>query len=41
MSISGSLSPSIINITQTSNVGTPGIWIFKVNEGTVKYYDTS
>ena len=31
--IPGSLTPSIINITQTSNVGIPGIWMFKVNEG--------
>ena len=31
--INGSLSPSIINITQTSNVGIPGVWMFKVGEG--------
>ena len=31
--ISGSLTPSIINISQTSNVGIPGVWIFKVGEG--------
>ena len=33
ITIPGSLTPSIINITQTSNVGIPGIWMFKVNEG--------
>ena len=33
INISGSLTPSIINITQTSNVGIPGVWIFKVGEG--------
>ena len=31
--INGSLTPSIINISQTSNVGIPGVWIFKVGEG--------
>ena len=33
VTIPGSLSSSIINITQTTNVGIPGIWMFKVNEG--------
>ena len=33
VTIPGLLTPSIINIAQTSNVGIPGIWIFKVNEG--------
>ena len=33
VTISGSLTPSIINITQTSNVGIPGMWMFAVNEG--------
>ena len=28
--ISGSLTPSIINIAITTNVGIPGTWIFKV-----------
>ena len=37
ITIPGSLTPSIINITQTSNVGNPGIWMFKVNEG-IKLY---
>ena len=34
VTIPGSLTPSIINISQTSNVGIPGVWIFKVGEGT-------
>ena len=33
ITIPGSLTPRIINITQTSNVGTPGVWMFKVGEG--------
>ena len=33
ITISGSHTPSIINITQTSNVGIPGVWMFKVGEG--------
>ena len=33
ITIPGSLTPSIINITQTTNVGIPGIWMLKVNEG--------
>ena len=28
-------SPSIINITKTSNVGIPGIWMFKVDGGNI------
>ena len=35
ITIPGSLTPHIINITQTSNVGIPGVWIFKVGEGNV------
>ena len=31
--IPGSLTPSIINIAQTSNVGIPGIWMFQVQQG--------
>jgi len=31
VTITGSLSPSIINISQTSNVGIPGVWILKVS----------
>ena len=37
ITIPGSLTPSIINITQTSNVGIPGVWMFKVGEGNVLY----
>ena len=33
ITIPGSLTPNIINITQTSNVGIPGVWMFKVSEG--------
>ena len=32
--IPGSLTPSITDITQTSNVNIPGVWMFKVGEGT-------
>ena len=32
ITIPGSLTPSIINITQTSNIGIPGIWIFQVGK---------
>ena len=31
--IPGSLTPSIINIDNTSNIGVPGVWIFKVGTG--------
>ena len=33
LTIPGSLTSDIINITQTSNVNNPGVWIFKVGEG--------
>ena len=33
IAIPGSRTPSIINITHNSNVGIPGIWMFKVGEG--------
>ena len=33
ITIPGSLTPSIINIAGTSNVGIPGVWMFKVGEG--------
>ena len=35
MNITGSLTPNIINITKTSNVGIPGVWMFKVGSGTL------
>ena len=31
--IPGSLTPSIINIDNTSNIGVPGVWIFKIGTG--------
>ena len=34
ITIPGSLTSSIISITKTSNVGIPGLWMFKVGEGT-------
>ena len=37
VTIPGSLTPSIINITQTSNVGIPGVWMFQVNRGNIIY----
>ena len=37
VTIPGSLTPSIINITQTSNVGIPGVWMFKVGNGKACY----
>ena len=33
ISIPGSLSKSILNITQTSNIDISGVWMFKVGEG--------
>ena len=44
ITIPGSETPSIINITQTSNVGIPGVWMFKVGKGTYvhnNYYVTT
>ena len=34
ITIPGSLTPSIINIEETSNVDIPGVWIFNFEEGT-------
>ena len=31
LNVSGSLTEDIINITTTSNVGMPGVWIFQLN----------
>ena len=31
--IPGSRTPSVLNIEETSNVGVPGIWIFRVDDG--------
>ena len=33
ITIPGSLTPSIINISKTSNVDIPGIWMFKLPRG--------
>ena len=33
-----SLTPEIIYIDQTSNVGTPGIWMYQVNTGILHAY---
>ena len=35
ITIPGSRTQDIINISQTSNVGIPGIWMFQVNGGNV------
>ena len=37
VTIPRSLTTRIINIDQTSNVGTPGIWIFRVDTGGREY----
>ena len=37
ITIPGSLTPGIINITKTSNVGIPGVWIFRVDHGNSMY----
>ena len=33
ITIPGSLSQNILSITETSNVGDPGVWIFEVDTG--------
>ena len=38
ITIPGSQTPSIINITQTSNVGIPGTWMLRVDQGTGVQY---
>ena len=35
ITIPGSQTPEIINITSTSNIGIPGTWMFKVGGGIV------
>ena len=32
VTIHGSLTPEIINITETSNVGIPGVWMFRLSK---------
>ena len=34
VTIPGSQSSEIINITRTSNIGIPGVWMFRVGRGT-------
>ena len=34
VTVSGSQTPHIINITKTSNIGIPGVWMFQVGRGT-------
>ena len=34
ITIPGSLTPNVLNIAETSNVGVPGVWMFRVGEGT-------
>ena len=34
VTVSGSRTPDIINITRTSNVGIPGVWMFQVGRCT-------
>ena len=38
VTIPGSQSPEIINITRTSNIGIPGVWMFRVGRGIVCIY---
>ena len=33
ITVSGSLTPSIVNIEETSNIDVAGIWVFRVGEG--------
>ena len=33
ITIPGSLTPSMIDIEETSNVDIPGVWIFKIEQG--------
>ena len=34
VTIFGSRTSNIVNIDETSNIGVPGVWIFKTGEGT-------
>ena len=38
ITIPGSLTSSILDITETSNVGIPGVWVFKVGESMFMLY---
>ena len=39
--IPGSQTPSIVNITQTSNVGLPGVWIYNLKCMFIHVYSLS
>ena len=41
ITVPGSQSPDIINITRTSNIGIPGVWMFRVGRSMYKYIHTS
>ena len=41
VTVSESLTPNIINITRTSNVGIPGVWMFWIGNGTYVYMHIS
>ena len=38
--VSSSFTPDVINIDETSNVGTTGRWAFQTNEATIDGLDT-
>ena len=38
VTVPGSRAPNITNVINTSNVGIPGVWIFKVDECTYVRY---
>ena len=38
VAIHGSLTPEIINITERSNVGIPGVWMFQISKSMSQYY---
>ena len=37
VTVPGSQTPDIINITKTSNIDVPGVWMFQVGRGTYNY----
>ena len=37
ITLPGSLTSSILDIEETSNIGNPGVWIFSVGEGNCIY----
>jgi len=38
VTIPGSLTPNIINITQMSNVHKPGVWMYKVGQSVYRMF---